>query len=183
MYLGGLTTKTWLPIMGTHVPSYMEKANIDFMRNTMHWDIQERSITEYEYSEANFKTGDVLAIFRLDGVDQIIMYGTGSTIGHCAMAVWFDDELYVIEAMQNVFWPVKNVQRNKFRDWVKMARDADYHVSHLSLTAEARARFNETGVKEFFNKTEGLPYGFHNFLYGWIDSEHVAPLIPKGGMS
>jgi len=34
------------------------------------------------------------------------------------MTVWFDDELYVIEAMENVFWPKKNVQRNKYRDWI-----------------------------------------------------------------
>jgi hypothetical protein len=64
-----------------------------------------------------------------------------------------------------------------------MARDADYHVSHLSLTEEARARFNETAVKEFFFRTEGLPYGFHNFLYGWVDSEVMAPIVPHGGMS
>lgn len=38
-------------------------------------------------------------MFRLDGVDQLIMYGTGSTLGHVAMALWFDGELYVIEAM------------------------------------------------------------------------------------
>ena len=51
-----------------------------------------------------------------------------------------------------------------------MARDADYHVSHLSLTQSARSRFTETAAKEFLFRTEGLPYGFHNFLYGWIDS-------------
>lgn len=61
-----------------------------------------------------------------------------------------------------------------------MAEDADYHVSHLSLTAEARSRFNETAAKAFFNRTEGLPYGFHNFLYGWIDTERIAPFTPVG---
>jgi len=64
-----------------------------------------------------------------------------------------------------------------------MARDADYHVSHLSLTISARARFNETAAREFFFKTEGLPYGFHNFLYAWIDSKHMAPLVPYGSTS
>jgi hypothetical protein len=104
----------------------------------MQWELEKREIDFIEYDESNFKTGDVLAIFRLDGVDQLIMYGTGSTIGHCTMTVWFEDELYVIEAMENVFWPKKNVQRNKYRDWIKMAHDADYHVSHLSLSQAAR---------------------------------------------
>ena len=170
MFLGGITTYTWLPWFGTHVPAYMEEANLEFLRNNMQWDLEKREVDFIEYDESNFKTGDVLAIFRLDGVDPLIMYGTGSTIGHCTMTVWFDDELYVIEAMENVFWPIKNVQRNKYRDWIKMARDADYHVAHLSLTQSARSRFNETAAKEFFFRTEGLPYGFHNFLYGWIDS-------------
>lgn len=31
--------------------------------------------------------------------------------------------------------------------------------------------FNETKAWEWFNKTEGLEYGFKNFLFGWIDTE------------
>jgi len=146
MFLGGLSTYTWLPIFGTHVPQYMADANVKFLKNNMDWALQEREVLNYPYDESNFKTGDVLAIFRLDGVDQLIMYGTGSTIGHCTMTIWFDDELYVVEVMDNVFWPKRNAQRNRYRDWIKMARDADYHVSHLSLTEEARSRFNVTAA-------------------------------------
>jgi hypothetical protein len=39
MFLGGLSTHTWLPFFGTHVPMYMQRANIDFMRNTMGWNL------------------------------------------------------------------------------------------------------------------------------------------------
>jgi hypothetical protein len=56
-------------------------------------------------------------------------------------------------------------------------------VAHLSLTEEARAKFNETAAQEFFFSTEGLPYGFHNFLFGWIDTENIAPLLPDGGIT
>lgn len=112
----------------------------------MDWTLVERQVQAYDYDESNFKSGDVLAIFRLDGIDPLIMYGTGSTIGHCTMALWFEGELYIVEAMENVFWPKKNVQRNKFKDWLKMAQDADYHVAHLSLTAEARKVFNESAA-------------------------------------
>ena len=35
----------------------------------MQWELEEREIQYYDYPESNFKTGDVLAIFRLDGVD------------------------------------------------------------------------------------------------------------------
>lgn len=148
----------------------------------MKWTLSERPIMSYEYQASNLKSGDVLAIFRLDGVDPLIMYGTGSTIGHCTMALWFDGELYIVEAQDSPYWPTKNVQRTKYRDWVKYALAADFHVSHLALTEEARAIFNETAAQEFFFSTEGLPYGFHNFLYGWIDDVNIAPLLPVGGV-
>ena len=112
----------------------------------MHWSLSERSIEEYDYEESNFKSGDVIGIFRLDGVDPLIMYGTGTTIGHCTMTLWFEGELYVIEAQGASFWPRSNVQRNKYSEWMKWAKNADYHVAHLSLTEEAREKFNETAA-------------------------------------
>ena len=32
--------------------------------------------------------------------------------------------------------------------------------------------------------TEGLPYGYHNFLYGWIDTplDNWPPLLPSYGV-
>jgi len=50
------------------------------------------------------------------------------------------------------------------------------------LSPAARAVFNETAAQEFFLKTEGLPYGYHNFLFGWIDTpvDNLPPLIPPG---
>jgi hypothetical protein len=52
----------------------------------------------------------------------------------------------------------------------------------MPLSAEARSKFNETAAIEFFNSTEGLPYGFHNFLFGWIDTveDNLPPLMPPG---
>ena len=34
---------------------------------------------------------------------------------------------------------------------------------------------------DFFNDTLGLPYGFHNFLYGWVDTanDNWPPLLAK----
>jgi hypothetical protein len=54
----------------------------------------------------------------------------------------------------------------------------------MPLSPEARARFNETAAQEFFFKTQGLPYGYHNFLFGWIDTplDNWPPLLPAGFM-
>jgi hypothetical protein len=54
----------------------------------------------------------------------------------------------------------------------------------MPLSPEARDLFNETAAQEFFFKTQGLPYGYHNFLFGWIDTplENWPPLLPGGFM-
>jgi len=38
------------------------------------------------------------------------------------------------------------------------------------LKDELRAIYNETAVYEWFKTVEGTPYGYHNFLFGWIDT-------------
>ena len=59
-----------------------------------------------------------------------------------------------------------------------MAENCDFHVVHMPLSEEYRKKFNETAAQEFFFKTEGLPYGYHNFLYAWIDTpEDNYPLL------
>jgi hypothetical protein len=54
----------------------------------------------------------------------------------------------------------------------------------MPLSPEFRAKFNETAAQEFFYQTEGLPYGYHNFLFGWIDTaeDNLPPLLPPGFM-
>lgn len=42
---------------------------------------------------------------RLDGLDPMIMYGTGAKIGHNVMALRFDGELYVVESQDAWYWP------------------------------------------------------------------------------
>lgn len=52
----------------------------------------------------------MFGIFRLDGLDPLIMIGTGSRMGHCVMALWFEEkgkrELYIVESQDSWYWPV-----------------------------------------------------------------------------
>ena len=48
--------------------------------------------------------------------------------------------------------------------------NADFNVAVLPLTQESRERFDLKKAEEFFKEMEGLPYGYHNFLFGWIDT-------------
>jgi len=49
------------------------------------------------------------------------------------------------------------------------------------LSDETRAKFDVEKAKQFFTETEGLPYGYYNFLYGWVDSanDNWPPLVPR----
>ena len=119
---------------------------------------------------------------RLDGLDPMIMYGSGSHTGHCAMILRFEDsdEPYVIESQSGWYWPHTGIQRNKWSDWIKYAKAASFHVTHLPLSRESWSKFNITAARKFFFETEGLSYGYHNFLLGWIDTpeDNLPPLLP-----
>lgn len=76
----------------------MEEANVEFLRWSMNYNLTERKIHKVEIDENLIHSGDYIAIMRLDGLDPMIMYGTGSRSGHTTMALRFDGELYVVES-------------------------------------------------------------------------------------
>jgi len=53
-------------------------------------------------------------------------------------------------------------------------------VAWLPLREEVAAKFNETAAREFFYEMEGTVYGYHNFMYGWIDTaeDNWPPILP-----
>ena len=55
------------------------------------------------------KSGDYFAVLRLDGLDPMIMYGTGSHSGHSVMALRMDGELYIVESQDAWYWPVHRI--------------------------------------------------------------------------
>ena len=64
---------------------------------------------------------------------------------------------------------------------MRYAEESDYHVVHMPLSSERSTMFNETAALEFFNRTQGLPYGLHNFMFSFFDTpdNSVPELIPK----
>lgn len=61
-----------------------------------------------------------------------------------------------------------------------MARDRDYNVVWLPLKEDVAAKYDVEKARDFFFELEGTPYGYHNFLYGWIDTyrSNLPPLMP-----
>lgn len=91
-------------------------------------------------------------MLRLDGLDPMIMYGTGSHSGHSVMALRMEGNLYIVESQDSWYWPVHRIQRTLFKEWMKNAENCDFHVAHLPLSKEMREKFNETAAIEYFHK-------------------------------
>lgn len=51
-FVGGLTTDPYLPIIGSHVPEYMEKENWTFLSESMGYSMVKRSVNEVEIDES-----------------------------------------------------------------------------------------------------------------------------------
>jgi hypothetical protein len=177
LFIGGMGNdpSSRLPILKPEVPEYMEKANIDFLERFVGFKMEKRR-EQYgnivlDFDEKEIKTGDFIFIFRLDGLDPMIMLGTGSTAGHSAVAAWIDGELHIIESQDGWYWPKRGIQRNKWSIWKQWAHNADFHVAILPLKEEYRKKLDtEKAIKWFEEKAEGLNYGYHNFLFSWVDT-------------
>ena len=114
MFIGADGVDPNLPIFGSHIPEYMEKANLVFLKELMGYDLERRNVTDYVYDPANINSGDYIGVLRLDGLSPIIMYGSGAHASHATMALRFDDELYIVESRDGNYWPRHGIQRNKW---------------------------------------------------------------------
>ena len=172
-FLGGLgyDTKALLPIQRPYIPEYQIEANLRLLKVYNNYIPLRRENKIVNFDKNIIKTGDFVGISRMDGLDPLIMVGAGGRTGHTAVCSWIDNELYVLESQDGWYWPTKGIQRTKWEQWVEWAYNADYNVVILPLREEYRKKLNVEKANEWFiNVAEGLPYGYHNFIFSWIDT-------------
>ncbi len=84
----------------------MIQANLAFLNHTMNLTLEERPSQDFFYDESFVSSGDLFSIMRLDGLDPIIMLGSGSHAGHSVMALRMEDKkLYIVESQGAWYWP------------------------------------------------------------------------------
>jgi hypothetical protein len=156
------------------VPQYVIEENLIFMKNYMNIQPEKRPVYSLGNPKEYIKSGDLIGLMRLDGMSTMIMYGTGSRLSHVAMALWLEEDgvrdLYILESQTGSQWIKDGIQAAPYDLWIDYAKNSTYNVIVVPLKASARAKFNETAVYEEFKAYEGLPYGFHNFIFGWLDT-------------
>lgn len=174
IFIGGLGLNPKIPFFGSHVPMEQQRANVKFIKEATGFEWQERTPTFIDLDPKYVQSGDFLAITRFDGLDNIIHWGAGSHAGHSVMALWDRSQdpaqLYIVESQDAWYWPTKGLQRTKWEDWKKQAQDASFNVAVLPLRQEYASKFNEDDAWAWFRQTEGMPYGYRNFVFGWIDT-------------
>ena len=170
VFAGGLGKNPKIPFFGSKPPKYMQEMAVDFIEAGTNFRWKERKPKFLNLTSDEVQPGDFLAVTRFDGLDQIIQYGAGSHAGHSALILEVDGVLSVVESTDGWYWPKRGIQRNDWETWKKWALNADFNVAVLPLSEESRERFDLKKAEEFFKEMEGLPYGYHNFLFGWIDT-------------
>jgi hypothetical protein len=159
-------------IIGPETGYEFAKMNVEFIRSYANFSFPERpGAPQINLNASQIQSGDFVGVTRMDGLDPMIIWGMGGTTGHTTVALWFPDGLYICESQVNsTYWPTNHIQRTPFDTWVQLARKADYNFVHVPLNAQASAMFNETAAQNLFYELEGTPYGYHNFLFGWVDT-------------
>ena len=155
--------------------------NVKFMSEYAARDMSPRTVNEVDLPESYIQSGDFFGIIRLDGLDPMLAWAMGSTTGHTTIAVRDEaGDLYIHESTaKDSYWPTNGIQKTPFKQWISQAKAAGFNVVHAPLNAENRAKFNTSAALEFFSTVEGLNYGYHNMLWGWIDTiKDNYPCVP-----
>ena len=171
-FFGGFGTDPNVPIFGSKVPDYMFKANLEWAEKMIghrHELRPEDNVMEIDKND--IKSGTTLGLYRFDGINTLIELGSGSRLGHVAVTLWHGGELYVVESKHSWAWPTQGIQMNKWEDWLIYAHNADNNVVLLPLRDKYQQEFDESKAWEWFRQLNGQPYGFHNFVFGWIDTK------------
>lgn len=170
-FIGGLGLNPNIPFFGSKVPDYMLNANLEWLEGSAGHKYERREVDSVlNINKNDIKSGTTLGLYRFDGVDTLIEIGSGSRLGHVAVAVWLEQELYVLESKNNWSWPLHGIQAIRWEDWLIFAHNADNNVIILPLKDEYQAKFDQVKAWAWFETLRSLPYGLSNFIFGWIDT-------------
>ncbi|KAG9156783.1 hypothetical protein Leryth_024811 [Lithospermum erythrorhizon] len=158
---------------------YGEKSNIAFLEKHMGATFEERPqpwITSIKTEDIH--SGDFLAISKIRGLwgafETIEKWATGSYAGHSAVCLRDSEgKLWVAESGHDNDEGETVIAILPWEEWWEYELtkdDCNPHIALLPLHSDLRSKFNETAAWEYARSLEGLPYGYHNLIFGWIDT-------------
>eukprot|EP00668_Euglena_longa_P046329 GGOE01062014.1.p1 GENE.GGOE01062014.1~~GGOE01062014.1.p1 ORF type:complete len:545 (+),score=114.45 GGOE01062014.1:132-1637(+) len=154
------------------VPPAVRATNLDFLAKYAGRRMPRRRTSPTLPAEWEVDSGDVFGGMRLDGLDPMLAWAMGSSTGHLTTALRLDGKLYVTESTtKDAYWPRDGIQITPWEQWVSQVQKANYHFVWLPLKPEYRQRYNVSRARSILPQFLGSPYGFHNMLWAWVDTE------------
>ena len=95
-----------------------EKANLRILELFNYYKARRRNNTITTLDKSYIHSRDAILISRMDGMDTMIMLGSGGRAGHTYVCSWMNGELYVFEAQAAPYWLIAGLQKNKFGNWI-----------------------------------------------------------------
>eukprot|EP01104_Vermistella_antarctica_P018299 TRINITY_DN6729_c0_g1_i1.p1 TRINITY_DN6729_c0_g1~~TRINITY_DN6729_c0_g1_i1.p1 ORF type:complete len:594 (+),score=131.47 TRINITY_DN6729_c0_g1_i1:185-1966(+) len=159
---------------------------VQFMEDYMNVTMQPRQFEDFVIDESYLKSGDYLAIQKMSGEhggeNLLELYGTGSRTGHAAALLWMNNTnndtqtLFVVESIGGSPTERNGIIKTEYKEWMAYAMKQTWLVS--VVRPQASLWKDDDAAVEFFNDAEGLPYGFHNYLFGWLDTLGLVDNVP-----
>mmetsp|Transcript_28274 Transcript_28274/g.21134 ORF Transcript_28274/g.21134 Transcript_28274/m.21134 type:complete len:178 (+) Transcript_28274:560-1093(+) len=146
--------------------------NTLFVSSFMQRPLQERYIPEVEIDSSQIQSGDIFLIRRFQGFDSSLMVASGGQVSQAAIALWIDNELYILKQNTGVFYTGRaEASRILYSDFIAHSKASSEEVIWLPLSKEASSKFDVDKALEEFLSLEGLPYGLNTVFFSLIDTE------------
>ena len=119
-----------------------------------------------EWLKATVKSGDVFCQFAGDGLSAIVMWGTGGACGNTGIFMWGIEEqsgeLFVLQSNTN------GINETRISDF--WAANDGQGIALLQLDETVRSKMDLKKAWGWFETVKGQPYGYANFLFGFLDT-------------
>ncbi|KAL2649317.1 hypothetical protein R1flu_017445 [Riccia fluitans] len=167
-----------IPIFSNSV--WGESSNIAFLEKRMGATFTKRLgplVTNISMDEIH--SGDFLALSKIrgrwGGFETLEKWVTGAYAGHTAVCLKDDDgKLWVGESGHENEKGEEVIVVIPWDEWwnLQLTDVANPQVALLPLSAESRAKWNNTAAWEYAREMNGQPYGYHNMIFSWIDTKN-----------
>ncbi|KAK6149301.1 hypothetical protein DH2020_016826 [Rehmannia glutinosa] len=165
-----------------------ENANLAFLKKHMGANFEERPqpwVTNITVDDVH--SGDFLALSKIrgrwGGFETLEKWVTGAYAGHTAVCLrdsegklWVAESGHENEEGEDV---IAILPWDEWWEFELTKDDANPQIALLPLHPDHRAKFNETAAWEYAKSMSGMPYGYHNLIFSWIDTingNYPAPL-------
>ncbi|KAK3027956.1 hypothetical protein RJ639_039423 [Escallonia herrerae] len=156
-----------------------ENSNIGFLEKHMDATFEQRPqpwVTNVSMDDIH--SGDFIAISKIrgrwGGFETLEKWVSGAYAGHTAVCLRDSEgKLWVGESGHENDKGQDIIAVLPWDEWWNLELtkdDANPHIALLPLRPDLRAKFNETAAWEYARSMDGMPYGYHNLIFSWIDT-------------